>query len=417
MYYIDSSIMSPDHDNLRQTILQSMKEGVQLQNLETLRPLCDASMQMAARQLQDAWGITKPNSPDAIVRFLQSCDIPEVHEACCENGKWSSKADGLRLLAQQGFNFAVDILTYRKASSYAKAIKSLQENARGNGRIYPVVGVQKTNRINYSSPALMNIPKALLWSVVAPRTPGYSLVTVDIHQQEPLIVINMLGIEGLKLIAEENEDIYRAMYQDIFGCDCTEVERAEFKTCWNATTYGASKKTLVDRCRFIDGGAVYTAMHRYKELSQYIGSSYAKANRNIQKVQTYFGTELWANEAGSRLRRSLLDLPIQGTGADLLAFLVKHLQEVLEDNGLDEDIKLYYSRHDECVLEVRDDLISSNGVEAITDTLKDIFEHQVDDWVPFRVHVEFPEPDYELLNSAEAMLERGKAEGVSEDED
>lgn len=416
MFYIDSSVMTPDHDNLRKAVAASMREGIQMANLDNLYELCSDAHQRAVKTLADKWYIHQPSNAANIVRFLEGCDIPEVRQACYDKGRCTSNAQGLKILAQQGFPFAVDILTYRKAFSYLKAIKSSMENTRSNGRAYPQVSYQKTNRISYSAPALMNIPKALLWSVVAPRDEDSTLISVDIHQQEPLIVINMLGIPELQALAAEHTDIYRAVYIDLFGADCTERERDELKMCWNATTYGASKKSLVERCRFIDGGAVYTYLHKFKELNNYIGKSYAMSKRDVQTVKTYFGTELYADKAGSQLRRSLLDLPIQGTGADILALLVEHFQDEVAERGIEDDLRLYYPRHDECILEVSNTLLEQEGFDGIGDTIIDIFEHTVDDWTQFHVDVSFPEPDMAMLESSDNVLQRCQKESFKEED-
>lgn len=414
MFFINSFEMAPDHKNLRETVMASMAEGVQTQNLQRLLEVCNRDMAIAAQQCRETWGIQNPSSPDQVIQFLQNTHMQEVVEACCVNGKWSSKADGLRELARQGFNFAIDLLTYRKIQGYSKAVNSLLGLVHGNGRLYPKVSVLKTNRLSYSEPALMNIPKALLSTVIAPRSPEFSIVSVDIHQQEPLIVINTLNIGRLRELMESNDDFYTAVFVDIFGRECSPRERAELKMCWNATTYGASKKMLQERCHFIDGEAVYKYLHQFKELNDYIGKAYAMSKRDIQTVETYFGTEVTADKAGAQLKRSLLDIPIQGCGADILALLVEHFENEMMERELEDDIQLYYTRHDECVLEVSNRLISEIGCEGVEEILKDVFTHCVDDWTTFQVEVKFWEPDENLLADDSDIVAGAKNDVIKE---
>ena len=411
MLYINSDKMKPDHELLVGAVNDSIRRGIKLKNLEVLLPFCVKSVEVAADTLRRKWGIGNPNAAADINRFLSSCDMEEVYAACYKDGKWSSKAENLKELAAGGFEPAIDILSYRKAKAYSNAVSGLIGLRRGDGRVYPEISVQKTNRIGYKSPALLNIPRALLWSVIEPRMDDSRIICIDVKQQEPKILMNMLGIEDLQDLARYNSDIYSAAYKELFGTECNTKQRDEFKMCWNATTYGASKKSLVERCKYIDGGAVYSYLHRFKELSDYIGRSYAMSRKGVNKVETYFGTVVETDKVGGALRRSLLDIPIQGTGADILAFMVEHLTRLVDDAGLDTDIELYYTRHDELVLEVSNSLIDGiGGDEAIKEYLRENFKHEIDDWFPIEVDVDFAEENSELLEQAKSFVESGGAE-------
>lgn len=117
------------------------------------------------------------------------------------------------------------------------------------------------------------------------------------------------------------------------------------------------------------------------------------AKRKKQTVETYFGTVLYANELGKRLQRVLMDLPIQGTGADILALLIKHADEELEKRGLDDVMDFYFSRHDELIFEVDGEYANRVGLEKVFDELRDITEHQVDDWAPFHIEIKLLQPE------------------------
>ena len=95
-------------------------------------------------------------------------------------------------------------------------------------------------------------------------------------------------------------------------------------------------------------------------------------------IDTYFGTRLGSPKVGNELVRSLMDLAIQGTGADILALLVKHFMETKE-----EGFELYYTRHDELILQVDRDI----PCEHVKEVLTNMFTHKVDDWMPFQVKI------------------------------
>ena len=68
----------------------------------------------------------------------------------------------------------------------------------------------------------MSINKDMLWDVVLPRREDSTLYSIDIVQQEPTILVNMLNIKELKEIMMEVEDFYTAIFKLVFGRICTE---------------------------------------------------------------------------------------------------------------------------------------------------------------------------------------------------
>lgn len=82
-----------------------------------------------------------------------------------------------------------------------------------------------------------------------------------------------------------------------------------------------------------------------------------------------------------------MDIPIQGTGSDILALLVYHFDEEMFDRGLENKIMLYFTRKDELVIEVDKAYVDEVGKEKVFSILADVFEHRIDDWAPFKVKI------------------------------
>lgn len=451
MYIIDSGIEVPDIDYLVERVKELMFKGINVKDIKKLYVSTNRFKENAALILKEEYGIDNANSSQQILKYfntrlnkeianvlmdlnvdtsrydimnfvydlkdagyteidrsiLDRYDLEslssnvdgvieciniilknDILDAMYSGGKWTTNGVAMKKLALKDYQDAIDILTYRKLKKYTEVMKSLLESIASDGYIHPTVSVSRTNRINYSNPALMNIPKQLLWNVIGPREQGNMLVSIDIKQQEPWIVINSLGINSLKQILENNSDgLYEQIFYEIFKRYPEPIERSELKMSWNAMTYGASIKGVEDICRNIDGKAVYKYFSSFPEFKAYKARCNKMASKNVQLCRTYFGTELVANEFGSKLKRVLMDLPIQGTGADILALLVKHFDEYIEENELTDMIELYYTRHDEVILEVNKEFIELNGKEKVFDTLRDIFEHRIDDWEPFKVEI------------------------------
>ena len=164
----------------------------------------------------------------------------------------------------------------------------------------------------------------------------------------------------------------------------SEEERAECKVAWNALTYGTSKRALKDMCMLIDADEIYSYFNKIPELKSYRSKCYAYANNKIRACKTYFGTPLraTARQVG-QLSRQLMDYPVQGTGSDILSLLVRHF----ETKGIAEGLSLYYTRHDELILEASKEYMSGLSLEELEGRMREIFQHQVDDWEPFQIEV------------------------------
>ena len=166
------------------------------------------------------------------------------------------------------------------------------------------------------------------------------------------------------------------------------MEKSEFKRAWNALTYGSSKMGINRICKNIDADVIYKYFTGIKEFKQYKKRCKDLADRNINHIETYFGTTVYGDSIGAGLKRQLMDLPIQGTGSDILALLVEHFDEEVSARELDEYMDIYYTRHDEIIVEVDSYIMDNYSNEEVITTLRDIFEHQVDDWEPFMVKIE-----------------------------
>lgn len=324
---------------------------------------------------------------EVVMEFVRIMLDNDIITCMLKDGKWTTNKEAMAMLALKGHQSAVDIMTYRKAKNYAETVTKFKGAVAGDGRVHPKMSIGKTNRIEYSNPALMNIPKQLLWDIIGPRTEGNMLVSVDIKNQEPWIMINMLGIERLRALAEADGDLYESVFEDIFGKIPEPIERKELKQAWNAMSYGATKYGVRAICRNIDGDAVYDYFSKIKEFKQYKAEKTRLAKAGVQLAETYFGTELEANEYGSKLKRVLMDIPIQGTGSDILALLVSHFDEEMSDRGLTDKILLYFTRKDELVIEVDRAYVDEVGKDKVFEILADVFEHRIDDWAPFKVKI------------------------------
>ncbi len=514
MYNINTKTDKPDIGLMEYRVLELMKRGIKV---DTSTGLVDYYRDMASRfeaDIMDKYCIVNVNSSKQVINFIKNMankaglsgknDIIDI----CYNDKtqkWTSNADALEKLADLGYEFATDIIDYRHAKKYADSIGNVIGAADENGYVHSEVSLGKTHRINYSKPAIMTIPKRLLWEVIIPEDKEHSLFSIDIKNQEPAILIGLTGAESLKPALRAEEGLYEYMFKQCFvpkatanvlidtfmedrlystkeiesigtispalyrprkpeikdtfyngerviaietictgsskgvtpelpnkvrvetetgsmydleveweeidkkqinrsndyevkgvvkGLDITisEASRKEFKQSWLAISYGASSFGIMEMCKTIDGKTVWNFITKNENLKAYRDkvSKWAKAGNTT--IGTAFGNIMDAGYETEwrKLQRILLDLPIQGTGADVLALLIEHFYKVRENNGWTaNDIDLYYTRHDEVIIEVSNELIerikaSGSYIEAF---LADTFEHQINDWEPFKIEI------------------------------
>ena len=171
--------------------------------------------------------------------------------------------------------------------------------------------------------------------------------------------------------------------------EVSKAERNEFKRAYLALSYGASSFGIDAMCKIIDGKRVYqyvTGISAIKNYRKQI-KDYAKNGRNI--ICTVFGTRLFAGEIyeSKKLERTLMNIPIQGSGADIVSLLLRHFYDYTSCNAISDKMSVYYTRHDELIIEVDKDWYNSVGREKVESILKDMLEHQINDWTPFKIEI------------------------------
>lgn len=404
MLQINTETDKPPLKNLYYTIDTLCREGFRIADVPELRKAISDDVEASKYNLQNNYNIQNPNSPAQVVSALKSLNNSRVDAICTvvekkknkktgqteEVVKYSSNSKCLMQLSELGFNIADQLRVYRKASKYLGYIDKLTSLKDADGRVYPEASLGKTGRINYTNPDLMNIPKKIIWNLLLPPNDNMVLFSIDIKNQEPWILFNSLGITNLVNYIDSCGDIglYISMFQLWFGDAPNLEELIEFKVSWNALTYGCTKKLVLDTCKTIDGEVVYQKFKAIKELTQYSKECNAKGFANVRKTYTLFGREIECDGAkGLQLAKQHMDLRIQGTGVDILAFLVLHLQKKVREEGLEEMIKIVLTRHDEVVVGVDTYLLEEYGREWVMDFLRECFEHRINDWVPFRVTI------------------------------
>lgn len=532
MYKIDSSTAKPSADWLYNRVKSMMNQGIKVNNsgISKLFAILQNEQEKFAQDIKVKYHILNPNSSAQIISYMNDLNDSVVVEVCFQNGKWTSNQSALQQLADIGYEFAADILGYRKAKKYADSLKAIRDARDNNGFIHPSVSLTKTNRVSYSNPPLMGIPKKLLWDTLEPSKPGNIFISADIKNQEPNILINMQNIQSLKPALTSSMGLYEYIYNSIpiigklnlivtngeepgvmdnssmsqrpeipailytplvaplpdiyingeavklldvvnfvvpigtmpdfpktakvmtvdgniyetpievdfdltkasnkkklntmgiitldirfteLHATCSKESRKEFKRAWNAMSYGASVIGVQRMCHILDGKFIYDFFANIPELKKYRAECTRLASNRVQQIRTYFGSVLTANEPNPKaLKRVLLDLPIQGTAADILSLLVKHFDDQTRADNVADKIWVAFTRHDELIIEVDRLLVEVWGIDRVMSYIRELVEHQVDSWEPFKLDITqmVPTDENELSSLAEEIFSGLKSE-------
>ena len=260
------------------------------------------------------------------------------------------------------------ILEYRQ---YAKLkstyVDGLTKVIEGDGRIRTSFQntVTATGRLSSTEPNLQNIPvrtelgAKLSYMFVA--EPGHMLMDADYSQIELRLLAHIADDKTMQEAFLSGEDIHTATASQVFGVPAGEVThemRRRAKAVNFGIVYGISDFSLSQDI----GVARWEAkeyMDRYFEtfhgVREYMDRVVAQAKENGY-VSTLMGRRRWLPELRSsnfNLRsfgeRVALNMPIQGTAADVIKLAMIRVRNALKAAGL--QAKLILQVHDELIVE------------------------------------------------------------------
>lgn len=277
--------------------------------------------------------------------------------------------DGLR-----GLHSAVDhLLEYRQLSKLKSTyVDGLLEMINPNdGRVHTSFNqtIAATGRLSSTNPNLQNIP---IRTEVGRRIrrafladPGANLLTADYSQIELRILAHVTREPALVAAFEAGEDIHAATASRLFHVPLAEVQpdqRRLAKTVNFAVLYGQSAFGLARTTGMANAEAV-EFIRNYEQtfplVREYVQNTLHQA-RTQGYVQTLMGRRRYFPEMSGlpvvqrqAAEREAINMPIQGTNADMIKMAMIALQRQMEELRL--GARQILQVHDELVLEVPDD--------------------------------------------------------------
>ncbi len=262
-------------------------------------------------------------------------------------------------------------------STYVDALPALVHPASGRVHTNFNQTGTVTGRLSSSDPNLQNIPirseegRRVRRAFVAPA--GHKLLSVDYSQVELRILAHYSQDAALLKAFHDGVDIHRATAAAVYQVSLDQVtyEQRRFAKAVNfGLMYGMgafrlardSNLTLAEAEDFI---AAYFA--QFPGVRAYLDEARARAAR-LGYVETLLGRRRYFPElseklgrkvdfqARQRAEREAINMPIQGTAADIIKIAMIDLARALRESR--RQARMILQVHDELVLEVPDDELS-----------------------------------------------------------
>ena len=291
----------------------------------------------------------------------------------------------------------LDWRTYTKLrSTYLEALPAL---IAADGRLHTTFhqAVAATGRLSSSDPNLQNIPirtdlgRRIRRAFVA-GSPELTLVAADYSQIELRILAHVSGDAHLKDAFARDADIHRetaalVLHKD--PADVTSDERSMAKMVNFGIAYGMSDFGLSTRAG-ISRQEAQAFISNY--FATYSGISYYMLHiKEVAKQQGYVTTLLGRKRSIPELEskipalrgageRMAINMPIQGTAADIMKIAMIRVEERLAAEG--SLARMLLQVHDELLFEVPRD-----GVDALVATVRETMESALPLDVPLTVDV------------------------------
>ena len=281
-------------------------------------------------------------------------------------------------------------------STYVEALPAL---IAADGRVHTTFhqAVAATGRLSSSDPNLQNIPirtplgRRIRRAFVA-GAPDLVLVAADYSQIELRIIAHVSGDEHLKDAFERQADIHRETAarvlhkppQDVTADERSMAKMVNFGLAYGMSDFGLSSRAGISRQEAQEFINSYFAA--YSGISYYMLHIKETARRD-GFVQTLLGRKRQIPElhaANPSLRgageRMAINMPIQGTAADIVKIAMIRLEARLAADGFRARPLLQV--HDELLLEVPRD-----EVDRLVPVLREVMEGALPLDVPLTVDV------------------------------
>ena len=365
---------------------------------------------------------------DNVYLYLLNCEGCPDHYFSRKNSENYSLDSGkvLSKLVENGYarDFLNLYMGYKSKQSKCGKIKNIIKNFdrttaknKDGINVYSItysVSQQKNMRYNYSDADIIAIPKEYNDCITVED--GYFLAWGDFAQSDFRIAYNLF------IRSPENDEImgkytdkYEALARIIanamnerFDIEEFKQDRQLYKQLTLATMYGTRGSIVPAEDKFIQ--KLYEFL---KKCPKYV--EYEKRLRQRVKlgvpiiVQSYFGH---AESIAIMYREddtiyNALNSPVQSGTSEIVILTTNKILDMFYELGYtEEDVSVYYVRHDEPIFKIKNDVLKDIWV------LNQASEILVDNWSPLAMDFNFgyyyKQPDEDLEKQVQQIYENNK---------
>ncbi|MCP3412163.1 DNA polymerase I [Bradyrhizobium sp. CCGB01] len=289
-----------------------------------------------------------------------------------KTGAWSTTAQVLDELAEQGHDFPKKILEWRQVSklksTYTDALPTYVNPQTHRVHTTYALAATTTGRLSSNEPNLQNIPvrtedgRKIRRAFIA--TSGHKLVSADYSQIELRLLAEIADIPVLKQAFRDGLDIHAMTASEMFGVPIegmpSEVRRRakaiNFGIIYGISAFGLANQLGIAR----EEASAYIKKYfeRFPGIRAYMDETRDFCRSNGY-VTTLFGRKMYypdikASNASVRAfnERAAINARLQGTAADIIRRAMTRMEDALVQKKLSAQMLLQV--HDELIFEVPD---------------------------------------------------------------
>jgi DNA polymerase I len=289
-----------------------------------------------------------------------------------KTGAWSTSAQILDDLAEQGHEFPKKILEWRQVSklksTYTDALPTYVHPQTHRVHTTYALAATTTGRLSSNEPNLQNIPvrtedgRKIRRAFIA--SPGHKLVSADYSQIELRLLAEIADIPVLKQAFRDGLDIHAMTASEMFGVPVKDMPgevRRRAKAINFGIIYGISAFGLANQlgiAREEASAYIKKYFERFPGIRAYMDET-RDFCRTHGYVETLFGRkchypDIKASNASVRSfnERAAINARLQGTAADIIRRAMIRMEDALAEKKLSAQMLLQV--HDELIFEVPD---------------------------------------------------------------
>jgi DNA polymerase I len=294
-----------------------------------------------------------------------------------KTGAWSTSAQILDDLAEQGYEFPKKILEWRQVSklksTYTDALPTYVHPQTHRVHTTYALAATTTGRLSSNEPNLQNIPvrtedgRKIRRAFIA--SPGHKLVSADYSQIELRLLAEIADIPVLKQAFRDGLDIHAMTASEMFGVPVKDMPgevRRRAKAINFGIIYGISAFGLANQlgiAREEASAYIKKYFERFPGIRAYMDET-RDFCRTHGYVKTLFGRkchypDIKASNASVRSfnERAAINARLQGTAADIIRRAMIRMEDALAEKKLSAQMLLQV--HDELIFEVPDDEVAA----------------------------------------------------------